>query len=123
MSTVGGTSNDDDMSEPEGRPSQCLAPLRPRHLFDEDAIHASVSLSMRVEHVSHRMTTDGIPWAVIAGMWHRHQLKCVAFPTIWASVDRPKAGEVAVIEGSLARRDGHALILVRDVWRMRLVRL
>ena len=110
------------MSEPEGRPCRPLAPLTPRHLFDEGAAGASVSLSMRVKHVSQRTTTDGIPWAVIAGVWRGHQLKCVAFPTVWASIDRAQAGDVAVIEGTLARRDGHAVILVRDLSRIGLVR-
>ena len=92
------------MSEPEDRPCRCFEPLRPRHLFDEGAVGGSVSLTMRVKHVSYRTTTDGIPWAVIAGEWHRHQLTCVAFPTVWALVDHAKAGDVAVIKGNLTQR-------------------
>jgi hypothetical protein len=72
---------------------------------------------MRIKHVSRRTTTDGIPWSVIAGEWHGHQPTCVAFPTVWALGDQVKAGDAAVIKGNLARRDGRAVVLVRDLSR------
>ena len=93
-------------------------PLRPRDLFDEAADGAAVSLSMKVSRVIPRTTTAGIPWALFDGVWRGHQLRCVLFPTVWATVENAQSGDVAVIQGILSRRDGRAVVMVLDLTRM-----
>lgn len=109
------------MSHPGAPPGQSPQPLRPQTLFDPAADGVAVSLSMKVLRVIPRTTTDGIPWAIIDGVWRGHQLRCVAFPTVWASVEKAQPGDVAVIQGTLSRKDGRAVVRVLDLARLRLV--
>jgi hypothetical protein len=111
------------MSNSGAPPGQSPQPLRPRDLFDQAADGAAVSLSMKVLRVIPRTTTEGIPWAIVDGVWRGYQLRCVAFPTVWGSVEQAQRGDVAIIQGTLSPRDGRAVIRVLDLARLRLVGL
>lgn len=112
-----------NMSHPGAPPGQSPQPPRPQDLFNQAADGAAVSLSMKVLRVIPKTTPDGLPWAIIDGVWRGHQLRCVAFPTVWASVDKAQPGDVAFIQGTLSRRDGRAVVRVLDLARLRLAGL
>ena len=112
-----------DMPNPGAPSGQSPQPLRPRDFSDQAADGAAVSLSLRVLRVIPRTTAEGIPWAILDGVWHGHQLRCVAFPTVWASVEKTQRGDVAIIQGTLSRREGRVIVRVLDLARLRLVSL
>ena len=108
------------MSHPGVSPGQSPQPLRPQDLFDEAANGAAVALSMKVLRVIPRTTTAGMPWAIVDGVWRAHHLRLVAFPTVWASVQKkPQPGDTAIAHGTLSRREGRTVVRVLHLARMR----
>ena len=88
------------MSNPEASQGARIRPLRPSDLFDQAAEGAAISLSIRVLRVIPRTTTAGLPWAIVDGAWRGHELRCVAFPAVWAQVEKPQPRDLAVIQGT-----------------------
>ena len=105
---------------PVQAPSGRTRPLRPRDLFDEATSGEAVTVSMRTRFVDLKSTKAGDPWAVLEGRWRGHRLRCVAFPTLWATVEPPAPGDAVIVRGQLRFRDGQPAIWVQELTRISL---
>jgi hypothetical protein len=74
---------------------------------------ARLACVLEVVVVHPRTTPAGLPWAVIDGLWSTFALRCVVFPTQWASLTaHPRPGDVIDILGAIAFRDGSPVFRV-----------
>lgn len=106
---------------PDEAQTKSPRPLRPKDLFGEPARGDTVIVSMLVTFVDTKSTKSGQPWAVLNGQWRRHNLRCLVFPGLWATLEPPLQGEAVVVRGKLSHRGGQPVIWVLDLTTIALV--
>jgi DNA polymerase III alpha subunit len=106
---------------PDEAQNKAPRPLRPKDLFSESASGDAVIVSMRVTFVETKTTKSGQPWAVLNGQWRRHNLRCLVFPGLWATLEPPVQGEAVVVRGNLSYRDGEPVVWVLNLTTIALV--
>lgn len=105
---------------PVQAPSGRARPLGPRDLFDEATSGDAVTVSTRTRFIELKSTKAGDPWAVLEGGWRGHRLRCVVFPTLWATVEQPAPGDAVIVCGQLRFREGQPAIWVQELTRISL---